>query len=191
MCRWLSATVLALALVCAALPAAAPAADGHVRIRAGELNERDGVWYLDARIDYRLSDAAREALRNGVPLQVRLDVEVLRSTWWGLWEATLVSRSHRYRLQYHALSERYVLLPLDEGEPRSFRTLDRLLETAGDIRDVTVVRVARLESGVRYTVAARAALDTDALPRPLRSMAYLSPEWQLESDWRRWPLQGS
>ncbi|MDZ7810427.1 MAG: DUF4390 domain-containing protein [Arhodomonas sp.] len=52
-----------------------------------------------------------------------------------------------------------------------------------------VIDAGLLGAGTRYTVAARAGLNTEALPRPLRSMAYLSPQWQLESEWKRWRLR--
>lgn len=188
MCRWPEVAVITL-MALLWQPSTA-LADGWVRINHGTVYLRDGVWYLDARVDYRLSEAARDALRNGVPLELRLDVEVLRPGWvW--WETTVASLAQRYRLQFHALSERYVLLQLNSGESRSFRSLARMLDAAGEVRALPVIDAELLSADERHTVAVRAGLDTDALPRPLRPMAYISPQWHLESDWQRWPLGSS
>ncbi|WP_440996760.1 DUF4390 domain-containing protein [Arhodomonas sp. SL1] len=175
------------ALLLCLLAGSVAAEDGYVRIVDGEVGLREGVWELDARIDYRLSDAAREALENGVALEMRLDIKVVRPAWiW--WETTVAELTQRYRIQYHALSERYVLVWVNSGESRSFRSLSALRQALGRVEGLPVIDAGLLGAGTRYTVAARAGLDTEALPRPLRSMAYLSPQWQLESEWKRWRL---
>ncbi|WP_435103144.1 DUF4390 domain-containing protein [Arhodomonas sp. AD133] len=185
----LRAAAFAVLIVLVATTAAS-AAGGHVAIVDGEVSRRDAVWYLGLRVDYRLSDAAEEALRNGVALELRLDIEVLQPRWiW--WEETVAQLAQRYRLRYHALSERYVLVRLNSGESRSFRSLRVLLDEVGRVRSLPIIDAELLRAGVAYTVAVRASLDTDALPRPLRAMAYISPQWQLASDWQRWPLHDS
>ena len=51
----------------------------------------------------------------------------------------------------------------------------------------------RLDKGLlatseRYEGALRAWLDIEALPAPLRLLAYLSDDWPLTSEWYTWPL---
>ena len=81
-----------------------------------------GVHYLDAWVEYRLSTDAREALDAGVPLTFDLDVEFINPRWY--WTDELVGRlTQSYRLQYHALSERYVVLNVNSEEQNTFATL--------------------------------------------------------------------
>jgi hypothetical protein len=40
----------------------------------------------------------------------------------------------------------------------------------------------------RYAVGIKVTLDRDALPLPLRPVAYTNPQWYLSSDWTLWPL---
>jgi hypothetical protein len=162
-------------------------ADQLMQIRDGEVRLDDGVYLLDARIHYELSDAAREALDNGVPLVMALQIEVQRSRWWW-WNAEVAMLEQRYRLQYHALSERYVVTALNSGESRSFRSLETLLAELGRIQGLPVIDAGLLDPDEHYIVRARVGLDIDALPRPLRAVAYISPEWQLTSDWQSWSL---
>jgi len=165
------------------------AADGEFAVREGTLEERDGVFYLDARLDYRLSDAAREALENGVPLVVAQEVQVTRQQLWGWWwDAVVAELTRRHRLQYHALSRRYVLTDLNTGDSRSFRTLRALLPDLGRIDALPVIDADRLQAGERYHVRLRTRLDVEALPRPLRTVAYIASAWELESAWRSWEL---
>jgi len=137
----------------------------------------------DARIDYDLSDTATEALENGVPLVIRQTLVLERPRWW--WrDVQLASHERAYRLQYHAMSRRYVLTWLANGESRSYRSLDALLATLGQIEGWPVVRQARLEAGRDYRLGVQTALDLDALPRLLRTVAYVDGDWQLASQTR-------
>jgi hypothetical protein len=37
--------------------------------------------------------------------------------------------------------------------------------------------------------AVKVNFDRDALPLPLRPIAYIDPQWYLSSDWTLWPLK--
>ena len=41
---------------------------------------------------------------------------------------------------------------------------------------------------MRYQVKMRTFLDIESLPAPMRPLAYISSDWQLDSDWVSWPL---
>ncbi len=47
-----------------------------------------GVYRLNAQIQYRFSEAARDALQNGVPLTIALEMEVRRRRPW-VWDETV------------------------------------------------------------------------------------------------------
>ncbi|MEJ2528926.1 MAG: DUF4390 domain-containing protein, partial [Gammaproteobacteria bacterium] len=61
---------------------------------------------------------------------------------------------------------------------------DVAIAALGDIQGMPVIKHSQLEKGKIYRVGLRASLDIDALPLPLRPMAYLSPSWNLSSEWR-------
>jgi hypothetical protein len=45
-----------------------------------------------------------------------------------------------------------------------------------------------VDSGEEYEVLIHAELDIEALPSPLRPLAYITPAWRLNSDWYSWSL---
>ena len=51
-----------------------------------------------------------------------------------------------------------------------------------------VARVADFQRGVRYDAATRLRLDVNQLPKPFQVDALASREWQLASDWQRFPF---
>jgi hypothetical protein len=160
---------------------------GHFEVRDARTELRDGVYLLSAEIDYRLSTEALDALHAGVPLVVRLDVEIIDPRrWWFDNDAAELRQS--YQLEYHALSQRYLVLTVNSGEQDSFGTLSAALASLGAVRRFPLIDAAVLEAERGYDVRLRALLDQEQFPGPLRLLAFWRRDWSIASDWYRWPL---
>ncbi len=169
------------------LPARAESAQHAFVIKSVETELKDGVYLVSARIDYQFSDEALVALKNGVPLLILMDFEVVRSrSWW--WDKTLAELEQGYLLLYHALSEQFIIYNLNSGTQESYSSLDSALATLGHVRKLPLIDAKLLKKGSRYLVRLRTYLDIESLPAPMRPMAYLSSDWSLDSDWVEWPL---
>lgn len=179
--RWLRLLVAALWLT----PLTLQAADFSIRDIHTEV--KVGVHQLDADIDYRFSDDALRALSNGVPLTVHLTIEIERLRKWWL-NATIATLEQRYSLQYHALSHQYLLRNLNSGAFYSFPHYPAAVKALGRLRDLPLLDSKLILPAERYQVSMQVALDIEALPSPLRPLAYITPAWRLRSDWYTWFL---
>lgn len=138
------------------------------------------LLYAEARINYVLTPTVQQALENGVALVISQTLRLEKPRWW--WRnARLADLTRAYRLQYHAISRRYVMTWLATGESRSFRSLDALLLELGRIEAWPVARIARLTPNADYQLRLQTRLETESLPRLLRTVALTDPDWQLES----------
>jgi Domain of unknown function (DUF4390) len=182
-----------LALVClclglAAVPASGQEEDpGRFEVRSASVELKDGVYYLDAWLEYRLSTEARAALDASVPLRIEIEVEFLRSRrfWFDASEADL---RQTYELQYHALSERYLVLNRNSGEQSSFANLFSALNFLGRVAQLPLIDAALLEPGEPYEIRVRTILSTEDFPGPLQLLAFWRRDWSLRSEWYTWPL---
>ncbi len=178
---WKNAERTAIGLTLLLMAMSAFAQTGGFGVSELDIRVEDQLVLADARIDYALSTTAAEALENGVALVIvqRLRLQTAR-WWWG--DAVVVSQQRRYRLQYHAISRRYVLTRLESGESRSYRSLDALLLRLGRIQAWPVVRLDRLDEGEDYRLRLDTGLEVDELPRLLRMVAWINPDWRLRSE---------
>ncbi|MBA1333437.1 hypothetical protein QQ73_21150, partial [Candidatus Endoriftia persephone str. Guaymas] len=153
-----------------------------------EFEADEALYQLNTHIDYRLSEAALEALDNGVPLTFEL---LVRVEWSGarFWEPWLLNKRMRYQIRYNAITELFRVVDLQEGEERNFVTRDAAISALGEINGLALLDRAQLEPGKEYLVWLKASLDIESLPLPLRPLAYLNSEWRLSSGWRQWPLR--
>ncbi len=185
----LSFVAAALTLLLGLLPGAmAQAEEPGFSVSDARTTLTDGIYYLDARIDYTLSEPVAEALHNGVPIIIELEFQAVRD-YWGLWQQPLAAHTQRYQLQYNALTRDYLYKNLDDGTQRQFATQAEALTALGDISAVPVLAQRFLAPEDEYHARLRARLDFQSLPTPLRLAAYLDYDWRLSSPWYTWPLQ--
>ena len=109
-----------------------------------------------------------------------------RGQWW---DEVLAARELRYRIETNVLTSRYQVRSLDDGSTRNHRSLDEMMEALGHLDAVPVIARERLSADARYAARIRARLDVEALPSPLRPIAYLSPSWRLNSGWFEWRFE--
>lgn len=165
----------------------APDSNGFL-IEHAALRPVNGTYVVDARINFAFSEDNLEAMRNGVALTVIVDIEVRRERgrWW---HETLVAREIRYRIETNVLTGRYRIRNLDDGTARNYRSLEELMKMLGHLESIRVIARERLSADAHYAARIRARLDIEALPSPLRPIAYLSPQWRLNSGWFEWQIK--
>ena len=157
-------------------------------VRDAQTRLLDGVYHLEADIRYQLSDPIHEALANGVPITISLQVVIEQQRDY-IWNKTLAHLQQHYSVQYHALSGQYIIKDLNRGRQQSFRSLNSALQTLGEIRELPLLDQSLLkEPDAVYQVRLRSEIDINSLPAPLRPKAWLSHEWKLKSEWFLCPL---
>ncbi len=177
--------VLAASAVLALALGAVPEVFAEFLVHKVEIQHVDDRLLVSADVDLGLTEEVEDAVNSGVPLVLLTEFRVVRSGL--LWDAEIDQVSMRSRLRYHALSDHYIVETSASTGIEMFRSVDEALRRIGTLRDISLaLPEARAESG--HQLAVRSRLDIDALPGPLRPMAFLSPNWRLNSDWTRWKI---
>jgi len=180
-------TVLAGLVLLVALPLAHSADSPRFQINEATTRLVDEVYLLNARLELQLSDEVIEALDSGVPITIEMQIEI-RQPRNLLWDVIVAELSQRYALEHLALSGQYLVTSLNTGQRRSYQSRRAALLQLGRLHDFPMLDRRVLGVGERYTARLRARLDVEALPLPLRPVAYLTEAWNLTSDWHEWLL---
>jgi Domain of unknown function (DUF4390) len=181
------AALLFLILLLNSLPANSESS-GEVNVKNAETSLLGDDYILSADIDYQLSKKATEALKNGVPLlwTYQFKVEELREL---LWNKTILEKNILYRIQYHALLNVYRVKNESNGSVNNFSTLQTALDLLSTLRDYRLIESSKILDSKTYLAKIKISFERDALPLPLRPIAYLNSQWYLSSDWYVWPLK--
>ena len=183
---WLAAAVLAAGLGAPAIRA--DGLEGRFEVRSADLELKDGVYHLNARMDLPVGDAVRRGLADGVPLTVELDLDIERVRQL-LPNSRVAELTQRYHLQYNAVSARYILRNDNSGVQESIGTIDAALERLSEVRSLPVLDQSLMASNRRYEASVRVKADYGAVPFTLRLLMFWVSDWHRESDWYTWTLQ--
>lgn len=175
------------ALLCLLAAAPAGAASRLSVIEAGFTLEGD-VYLLGATIDMQLPPKARRAIDDGLRMRLEYEVDVSRVRRYML-DDGIASLKQSFELNYHALSQRYLVRNLNTGEQHDFGSLDLAIAHLSQVQDLPVLDAALLEKGKLYEIRMRAVLDMSTVPDALQWMLFWIDDWSAESAWYRWSLQ--
>ena len=169
-------------------PIQADGLEGRFEVRSADLDLRDGVYHLNARIELPVSDAVRRGLAEGVPLtlELHLDIERVRQL---LPNSRVAELTQHYRLQYNAVSARYILRNDNSGQQESLGTLDAAIEQLSEVHGLPVLDKALITPDRRYEANVRAKVDYGTVPFSLRVLMFWVSDWHRETDWYTWTLQ--
>jgi hypothetical protein len=171
-------------------PTVAPAdgLEGRFEIRSADLELKEGVYHLNARLELPVSDAVRSGLADGVPLTLELDLDIERVRQL-LPNSRVAELTQRYHLQYNAVSARFILRNDNSGQQESLGSVDAALEQLSDIHGLPVLDKSLITPERRYEASVRAKLDYGTVPLSLRILMFWVNEWHRESDWYTWTFQ--
>jgi hypothetical protein len=184
------ALLLAVSLLTGTLvtPAHADGLEGRFEVRSADLELKDDVYHLNARIALPLSDAVRRGLAEGVPLSLELDLDIERVRQL-LPNSRVAELTQRYHLQYNAVSARYILRNDNSGQQESLGSVETALETLSEVHGLPVLDKSLITTDRRYETSVRAKVDYGTVPFSLRMLMFWVNEWHRESDWYTWTLQ--
>lgn len=161
---------------------------GNFRVLNASTSLVNGVYLLQARMNLHLSDDALQALKNGVPLILVLDMEVERKRYYIPWNKSIAFLEQRYRLGFLSLTEQYQVTNLNTEVREIYSDLEHALSAIGEVNDFPMLDRRLLNNQEHYEASLRVRLDIKSLPAPLQIMAYVSSGWKLVSPWYSWPL---
>lgn len=174
--------------VCTVLFVASAFAQTRFEVRSAYIEPYDGVYQLNATVDFDLPEGARDAVRAGAPLTLHLNIVVRRQRNYWL-DETIAALEQRYELVYHAVSERYLLRNLNSDEQVSFPTLAAALDALRVVSHLPILDQALVDPESRHELSLRATLDVVAIPDALRFVLFWKEDWRQRTEWYTWSPQ--
>ena len=160
-------------------------AQGRFDIRSAYIERAEGVYQLNATLDFEVVEGARAAIRDGAPFTLHLEIVVRRErSYWV--DEVVATLDQSYELVYHALSDRYLVRNVNSGEQVSFATLDAALDSLRVISNLPILDQALVRPERRHEISLRASVDVRTMPDTLRFILFWSDDWRQRSEWYTW-----
>ena len=161
--------------------------DANITIKTAKLSLQEQTYLLSSRIDYTLSEEALKALKNGITLTFNVELSIIEPRSW-LWDKYHNSIHLSYQIKYHTLAQTYQATDVKNNVQHSFSRLEPALHSIGTLTEVPIHALLKHDDIDVYG-SLTAYLNIEALPLPMRPMAYITPGWHLSSETFRWSLK--
>jgi hypothetical protein len=157
----------------------------NIEVRAAAIVLREDGYSLDADFDIALTPTLEDILAKGVALNFLLELDLIRPRWYWL-NDKVASITQQYKLSYNSLTRQY---RISLGTLyQNFATVAEAVHFISRVRNLPVTEKSALQPGLHYQAAVRMRLDVSQLPKPFQITALGSREWNLSSDWFRFPV---
>ena len=163
------------------------AVDDVVVVESAVTHLNGNVYELNAAVRMTLPVKVVNALESGVPIVFELQIKVGQGRWYWL-DKTIIEKSQRYRLYYHAFTQQYLLKDMNSGLQRNYLTLQDAITAFTSISNYPLLDAEKLKPDSYYEARLRMLLDRKVLPAALRANALLDSNWYVQSDWYSWDV---
>lgn len=181
---FLSATALGVILLLLTLSNSTNSNTG-IAVKTARIHQNDDALFLTARINYQLSKEAHSALKNGITLNFTVNLTVVEPRRW-LPNKVHLTLPLSYQLKYHTLAKTYQLTDMKQRQ-HNFSRLEPALHALGVLKDISL-HTSSLQNKKNLQGKMKVNLNIEALPLPMRPLAYISPGWHLRSNTYLWPI---
>lgn len=159
-----------------------------IKIKSLELEKADSDWVLSASFQIELSPGLEDAVQKGVVLYFQTDFELFRSRWYWFDEKAVLTQ-RQTRLSYQPLTQQYRIA--SEGLTFSARTISEALQAVGSIGGWRVIEGSQIDPSKSYSAGLRMSLDLTKLPKPFQVNALNNRDWNVSSEWLRFPFSAN
>lgn len=176
-------------LLCFIIAISSPtiASEGLFEIKSAQTHLENGQYFLNANVNYELSEESIKALQNGIALTIIFQIDIIKERWY-LWNEKVASTNYHAILKFYPLSNHYVVSYPEKDKSYAFANLSELLSILGAIQNIPLLEKAQLSNDYTYQVRLMTYLDIESLPPSLRTIAYFSKDWRMFSDVFSCPL---
>lgn len=153
--------------------------------------QNDQQLFLDAKVNFKLTDALLQAIQHEVPLTFDTEIELIeQQNFLGInFSRTRVKIRYQTQVRYFGYNHRYVIANKRNKKVQSFDNLNDALNTLGTLSNFPLADLADLHPDTLYSIKMRVSLNKWQLPTPLIVHAMFVSDWQLDSDWRNIEIQ--
>ncbi|MDE0975892.1 MAG: DUF4390 domain-containing protein [Arenicellales bacterium] len=162
-------------------------AHAQFAVNSGQSKLVGGLLSTSARLTLKITGDPAQALSKGIGLTIVVQTRLYRASL-ASWYFKVANWEQRFRVEHHALSNRYTLTQVATGTTDDFPTLTETLSAIGHFAK-TVDLPAGAHENDELPMRLQVSLDRKSLPGPLKLVALIFKDWQLRSSWGRWKVK--
>ena len=153
----------------------------------GKSYVKDGVYYSDIRIPFKLEERQIEALESGLALTFELSFLIIDSRNWRL-DRDIGELSQGYSLRRNAFTGRYLVTNLNIGTEITLSSVEEVTSFLSEIKNIPLVDDSILDIDKTYIVTLKASIRAKEISQWIKTISFWSEGLDTEFEEIEWNL---
>jgi hypothetical protein len=156
-------------------------------VRSAYVEPIERGYMLHVTLDLGLSAAAEDAVRNGVPLTVSVEVQMNRKRKFFI-DKKIEDRTISYSVRYDALSDRYIVNS-ENGYAVAYSQLSEALNALGHVDNIKLLENESIRPSDEVEGSVRATVKVEAGTSTVMRYLMFWIDWRRSTDWYTWRVK--
>ena len=148
---------------------------------------RDGVYYSDIILPFRLEPQQVEALGAGLTLRFQLDFSIIDTRNWGI-DREIGALSQAYSIRLNAFTGRYLITNLNIGTKADLFSTEEVESFFSEIQSIPLVDDSILDIEKNYRVIMEATIEAEGISQWIKTLSFWRETLDTEFEATEWKL---
>jgi len=148
---------------------------------------RDGVYYSDIRLPFKLEPSQIEALGSGLTLSFQLDFSIVDMRSWRI-DREIGTLSQTYSIRLNAFTGRYLITNLNIGTKVDLFSTQEVESFLSGIQGIPLVDDSILDIEKSYQVVMQARITAEGISQWIKTLSFWRENLDTEFEAIEWKL---
>ena len=148
---------------------------------------KEGVYYSDIRLPFKLEPTQIEALGSGLTLSFRLDFSIIDVRSWGI-DREIGTLSQTYSIRLNAFTGRYLITNLNIGTKVDLFSTQEVESFLSRIQSIPLVDDSILDIEKNYQVIMQARITAEGISQWIKTLSFWRESLDTEFEAIEWKL---
>ena len=148
---------------------------------------KDGVYFGDVQLRFKLQEQQIEALASGLTLQFQLNFSIVDIRNWGI-DRDIGTLSQAYSIRLNAFTGRYLITNLNIGTKVTLPSIKEVEDFFSEIKNIPLVDDSILDIDKNYSVVMQAGISAEGISQWIKTLSFWRENLDTEFEIIEWKL---
>ncbi len=160
---------------------------GITNVGSGNSYVKDGVYFSDVQLPFKLEKQQVEALSSGLTLKFQLDFSIVDIRNWRI-DRDIGTLNQSYSIRLNAFTGRYLVTNLNIGTKVTLSSIQEVESFLSEIKNIPLVDDSILDIEKDYSVIMQAGITAEGISQWIKTLSFWRENLDTEFEVIEWKL---
>ena len=160
---------------------------GIANVGSGSSYVKDGVYFSDVQLPFKLEKQQVEALSSGLTLKFQLDFSIVDIRNWRI-DRDIGTLNQSYSIRLNAFTGRYLVTNLNIGTKVTLSSIQEVESFLSEIKNIPLVDDSILDIEKNYSVIMQAGITAEGISQWIKTLSFWRDNLDTEFEVIEWKL---